>query len=930
MDTNATGTIRPDDPDPSRRRSPSSLEWMPEVIDEYRIVRLIGEGGMGAVYEAEQSRPRRTVALKVIKLGPASDFYRQRFEIESQALALLQHPGIAQIYAAGTASTPTGGLLPYFAMEFIRGSSLTEYAQKNRLNTRQRLELMIKVCEAVNHAHQRGIIHRDLKPGNILVDEAGNPKVLDFGVARMTNSDIEATRQTDVGQLVGTLPYMSPEQVLADPAQLDTRSDIYALGVILYELLAGKLPYRIDKKLLHEAVRTITEEEAPPLSSTDRSFRGDIDVIVRKALEKDKNRRYASAASLAGDLARHLRDEPIIARPPSTTYQLQKFARRHKPFVLGLAAVFLVLVLGVIASTTEAVRASRAEKLATSRRALAEQRQTEAEQALALAEQRRRQAEDAKAAEEQARRSEASQRLIAEQRAAEAKLQSQRAEHNFTMARDAVDRYLTKVSESKELKAKGLENLRQNLLETAKDFYQQFVAERSGDPSLQMQMGAALFRLGNLDIAINHTSEGEQELLRAIGIMEKLHQAHPNDARQFNDLIGASNNLANLYQSKGSFQKAESVFTGAIERQEEWNRTHEPSIDSLTNLGNLYDGLGTTLVMSFGRTPSIAKAEAPRLRALEIRKEITAKYPGEAAKRALLVSNVNLTELYGMSNRADKARPYAEAAVTIAEELSQANPNDPDSQNALSSSLNNLGGVYALLEDLPASEKAHRRALDVREKLAREHPAVAEYALNLAASYVNLGELGQRMGKPAESLLLLQKAAEGLTAVLAREPKSVFGRYAMRFAYYWQARDFADLQRYSDAVGAWDTAIRFDDYHDSSLRAGSALALARAGRIEEAEARAGEASGAKNVSGESWYLLAQTYAVCAAAGSGEKREELGQKSIADLRQAAVGGYFKDPAKLDLAAKDPLLEGVRRREDFVELWRGFQRAGNKAN
>ena len=226
---------------------------------------------------------------------------------------------------------------------------------------------MAKICDAVQHAHQRGVIHRDLKPGNILVDEAGQPKILDFGVARVTDSDTQATMQTDVGQLVGTLTYMSPEQVLADPLDIDTRSDVYALGVILYELLAGRLPYQISKRL-HEAVRTIREEEPSRLSSIDRRFRGDVETIVAKALEKDKTRRYPSAAELAADITHYLNDEPIVARPPTTSYQLQKFARRHKALVGGVAAVFVVLVAGVVVSTWQAIRASRAETAAVQER----------------------------------------------------------------------------------------------------------------------------------------------------------------------------------------------------------------------------------------------------------------------------------------------------------------------------------------------------------------------------------------------------------------------------------------------------------------------------------------------------------------------------------------------------------------------------------
>jgi len=331
---------------------------LPRTIGRYRIIRVLGEGGMGTVFEAEQDQPRRRVALKVIRTSWANPQTLLRFQQESQALGWLHHPGIAQIFEAGSAETPSGRL-PFFAMELIQGLPLTQYADQHHLDIRRRLALMVQVCDAVQHAHQRGIIHRDLKPGNILVDEAGQPKILDFGLARITESDAEVTRQTDVGQVLGTLAYMSPEQVLADPTALDTRSDVYALGVILYELLANKLPYTLSRQL-HEATRTIQETDPSPLSSINRAFRGDVDTIVAKALEKDKTRRYQSAADLAGDIRRYLDDLPITAKPASASYQLRKFARRHKAIVSGVAAVFVVLIAGVIVSTWEAVRARKA------------------------------------------------------------------------------------------------------------------------------------------------------------------------------------------------------------------------------------------------------------------------------------------------------------------------------------------------------------------------------------------------------------------------------------------------------------------------------------------------------------------------------------------------------------------------------------------
>lgn len=335
---------------------------IPTTLGRYRVLHLLGEGGMGAVYKVEQDRPHRIVALKVIKPGLATPELLRRFERESEVLARLHHPGIAQIYEVGTADAGFG-LQPYFAMEFISGAPLRDYVQLHHLNTHQRLELMARVSDAVEHAHHRGIIHRDLKPSNILVDEGGQPKILDFGIARVTDSDAQATKQTDLGQLVGTLAYMSLEQVLADPLELDTRSDVYALGVILYELLAGRLPYQLSANPL-EAVRTIREEDPARLSSISRAYRGDVETIVAKALEKDKARRYSSAAALAADIRRYLADQPITARTASATYQLQKFARRHKALVTATAVVFAALLTGILVSTREAVKARQAEQAA--------------------------------------------------------------------------------------------------------------------------------------------------------------------------------------------------------------------------------------------------------------------------------------------------------------------------------------------------------------------------------------------------------------------------------------------------------------------------------------------------------------------------------------------------------------------------------------
>lgn len=333
----------------------------PERIGRYRIKRIIASGGMGTVFEAMQEQPRRVVALKLMRAGMTSRSALRRFDYEAQILARLRHPGIAQIYEAGTHGEGHSAV-PFFAMEYVPGArTLTDYAEWKRLSASERLALFAEVCDAVHHGHQKGVIHRDLKPGNILVDSSGQVKVIDFGVARATDSDMAVTTlQTDVGQLVGTVQYMSPEQVEADPHDLDTRSDVYGLGVVMYELLTGKLPYDVSHKAVFEATRVIREQAPTRMSTVDFSLRGDVETICLKALEKDRERRYQSALDLAQDIRRYLHREPISARPPSLVYQLRVFARRNRLACGAIGAVFVVAVAAAIVSTGFAVQATRA------------------------------------------------------------------------------------------------------------------------------------------------------------------------------------------------------------------------------------------------------------------------------------------------------------------------------------------------------------------------------------------------------------------------------------------------------------------------------------------------------------------------------------------------------------------------------------------
>ena len=744
--------------------SAPSARSHPATIGRYRLIRLLGEGGMGAVYEAEQEEPRRTVALKVIKLGLTTPDGLRRFRHESQALARLQHPGIAQIYEAGSADTGFGPQ-PYFAMELIQGLPLREYAEAHQLDARGRLALMVRICEAVQHAHQRGLIHRDLKPANILVDETGQPKILDFGVARLTLEDGQAedgqrTLETALGQIVGTLAYMSPEQVSGDPLELDTRSDVYSLGVILYELLSGRLPYEVNHRQFAEAVHTIQEQEPPALGSVARDYRGDIETLVKRALEKDKARRYSSAVDLGADIQRYLNDEPIIARPPSAAYQVRKFARRHRALMAGVAAVFAVLVIGVAASTAEAIRANQARQAAVKER------------------------DRAVAAEASAKAvNDFLQNDLLAQAGASAQARPDTKPDRDLKVRTALDRAAASIGARFEKQPLVEASIRQTIgstyidlgiypeaqkqIERAVDVRRRLLGEDDPRTLASLRSLAVLYRFqgkadqaGSLMIKVLETRrhilgdndpgtlESEYDLALLYDDQEKFEQAeslltkalegqrhalgekHPSTALTMNK-------LAELYKQEGKYAKAESLATAAFEIQRSALGAEHPSVLSTMN----------SLASLYGDEGKYPQAERLYLTVIEVQRRVLGPEHIDTLETML-----NLADLYRVEGKYSESESLGTKTLEIQRRVLGEEHVDTET------SLNNLAALYMGEGKFPLAEPIDIKLVEIhRRVLGEDNPVTARSLNNLAVLYGKEGKWAQAEPFLANSLAIRRR-----------------------------------------------------------------------------------------------------------------------------------------------------------------------------
>jgi serine/threonine protein kinase/tetratricopeptide (TPR) repeat protein len=712
-------------------------------IGPYKLLQQIGEGGMGVVYMAEQEEPvRRQVALKIIKPGMDSAQVIARFEAERQALALMDHPNIARVLDADT----TNSGRPYFVMELVKGIPLTRFCDERRLSPRERLELAVPVCHAVQHAHQKGVIHRDLKPSNILValyDGRPVPKVIDFGVAKATGPKLtERTLFTAFGAVVGTLEYMAPEQAEVNQLDVDTRADIYSLGVLLYELLTGSTPLergRLKKVALLEVFRLIREQEPPRpsarLSSSamlanvaasrgtepaklTRLVRGELDWIVMKCLEKDRERRYETANGLARDLQRYLADEPVQACPPSAGYRLRKFVRKHRPALLTVAAFLVLLVAGVVVSTWQAVRAWQAEA-----RALQERDQKD--------EQRRR------------------------------------AKTNLDRAIKAIDQMLTRVGEQRLKHIPQFDEERRKLLEDALTLYQGMLDENSDEQEVRLETGRAYRRMGEISRLLGQDAEAERAYARSVSLLGALAAEYAANPEYQYALAQSQRLLGFLYYTVAKrLQDAEAAYSYALEITRQLTHDH-PGVPEyglqhvrlLHNLGQVYAESGRR-----------DKAEAAFAQAVEFAKQMNQDHPAVPEyQRAQALPQDELGFLYRDTGRLQKAETAFREALALFQ-LAARHATDPVYQQELANCHNDLGVLYRRTSRFKEAQEAHHEALSLMKVLIANHPTIPEYKAGLAVTHVLLGNLYTRTGSHKEAVQAHETALATRKDLVANYP----------------------------------------------------------------------------------------------------------------------------------------------------------------
>jgi eukaryotic-like serine/threonine-protein kinase len=728
------------------------------MVGRYRLLQKIGEGGMGEVWRAEQREPvRRRVALKLIKAGMNTREVIARFESERQALALMDHPAIARVFDAG--STPQGA--PYFVMEYVAGVPITTYCDDHRRNTRERLELFMRVCEGVQHAHQKAIIHRDLKPSNILVTEVDGkpaPKIIDFGVAKALTQRLTAeTMFTQAGMLVGTPEYMSPEQAASSGEDIDTRTDVYSLGIILYELLAGAPPIELRKIAFEEFLRRLREEEPEKPStkirtqdqstSTEvahkrrtepaalvRQMRGDLDLIALKALDKDRSRRYGSPSDFAADIERYLKNEAVLAVTPSLGYRARKFGRRYRVALATAAAFALVLIVAAVISIRQSIRANREAAVA---QAVNEFLQND---------------------------------LLSQASAATQSVSKAKPDPDLKV-RTALDRAAARIQGKFQRESQVEASIRDTIGRTYLDLglYEQAREQFGSAWVLNSQVlgskNAATLKT-RYYLARTADKEGkyaESEKLLATTLLMQRQVL----GRDHSDVLLSLSDLANVYREEGKYAEAEAQFNDAVVAERRALGPENPeTLRSMNNLAVVY--------LTEGK---YSQAEALYRQLLDIERRVLGpEHPTTVAA------------LNNLAIACDEQGKFEQAETLYGQALEiERRVLGPEHPNTLSS-MSGLALLYSNEGKYKSSESLGRQLVEIRRRVSPEHSATFIDMANLAAVYT-------AEGKYIEAELLLKQTIEKQRRILGpSHPDVLISMHAMADSYaaqgqYTQAED---------------------------------------------------------------------------------------------------------------------------------------------
>jgi serine/threonine protein kinase len=950
------------------------------VIGPYKLLEQLGEGGMGTVFLAEQTQPvQRKVALKLIKSGMDSQQVIARFEAERQALALMDHPNIAKVHDGGT----TADGRPYFVMELVKGVPITRYCDERHLTPPERLELFLPVCQAVQHAHQKGIIHRDLKPSNVLVclyDGKPVPKVIDFGIAKAAGPKLtEKTLFTEIGQVVGTLEYMSPEQAELNQLDIDTRSDIYSLGVLLYELLTGSTPLerkRFKEVALLEVLRLIREEESPrpstrlstteglPAIAANRGLepkklsglvRGELDWIVLKALEKDRNRRYDTANAFALDVQRYLAEEPVQACPPSAWYRFRKFVQRNKGPVLAASLVLLALVGGIIGTTLGLLQARVSEEKA---------------------------------------RNEAMKAVGERDRAAAAR----------DWAADTLDAMTSSVVGDALTQQKVITPEQKKFLTTALEYYRELLKEKARDEGARKRLAEAAYRVGFIEFRLGRKKEGADLFRRArdlyvklatefptvpayrfslarghnglgvllydlgkwdlaeiehragLDIHQKLVAEFPAVAAYREDLATSHNNLGLVLKAVGKRDRAESEYRAAIDLRKKLAAEFPSFREYRQGLADSHNSLGN-LLADFGKQ---GQAETEYRLAIDLRQQLAVRFPAvpdyrdelarshnclgsllrglgkwdqaETEYRAarnmlnklvvespavadyrhgLALSHYNLGSLLQQDlGKWDQAETEYRAAIAIYKKLTAEFPADPKYRLELAATLNNRVHLLDKVGKREQVETECRAAIAIFQQLVAEFPAIPDHAIGFGGALCNLGLVVRDRGRPNDALAWFDQAITTLSPVVQKEVRLVTARQFLRNSYWGRAETLDQLQRHDEAAKDWASALNLSAPNEKTgLQRGLMLSRVHAGHVEAALKDADQLA-----TSDCKDLLYGCTCVYALAHARTKDDKHAARAVELLRQAAAIGY-RDVGHIK---QDTDLDSLRNRDDFRQL------------